>query len=306
MSLKWYEVKEQAAGHTRLMLLWYIYKIAGRKPVQFIVFFVTLFAFLGAPEIRKCSQKFQKIASGNGSIIQAFKHFLNYSYSLIDTMEIYTDNFGIKNIYFDNENDKQILYKDFFAKKGVCFLCSHLGNINAMRTFFKSGTEIDWLKVNMFLETNQCKIFKNFLSEITPEDPTNVYPVENIDLTTSMDIKERLNNGEIMFIAGDRTSAHNSDTVFTSSFLEHEAEFPVGAFRFALMMDVPVYFIACTKEKNGKYAIRLQKFEFEGSRRAKLTELQNQYVKFLEDLTKKYPLQFYQFYDFLGTQPLHP
>ena len=306
MSLKWYEVKEQAAGHTRLMLLWYIYKIAGRKPVQFIVFFVTLFAFLGAPEIRKCSQKFQKIASGNGSIIQAFKHFLSYSYSLIDTMEIYTDNFGIKNIYFDNENDKQILYKDFFAKKGVCFLCSHLGNINAMRTFFKSGTEIDWLKVNMFLETNQCKIFKNFLSEITPEDPTNVYPVENIDLTTSMDIKERLNNGEIMFIAGDRTSAHNSDTVFTSSFLEHEAEFPVGAFRFALMMDVPVYFIACTKEKNGKYAIRLQKFEFEGSRRAKLTELQNQYVKFLEDLTKKYPLQFYQFYDFLGTQPLNP
>ena len=306
MSLKWYEVKEQAAGHTRLMLLWYIYKIAGRKPVLFIVFFVTLFAFLGAPEIRKCSQKFQKIASGNGSIIQAFKHFLNYSYSLIDTMEIYTDNFGIKNIYFDNENDKQILYKDFFAKKGVCLLCSHLGNINAMRTFFKSGTEIDWLKVNMFLETNQCKIFKNFLSEITPEDPTNVYPVENIDLTTSMDIKERLNNGEIMFIAGDRTSAHNSDTVFTSSFLEHEAEFPVGAFRFALMMDVPVYFIACTKEKNGKYAIRLQKFEFEGSRRAKLTELQNQYVKFLEDLTKKYPLQFYQFYDFLGTQPLHP
>ena len=306
MSLKWYEVKEQAAGHTRLMLLWYIYKIAGRKPVQFIVFFVTLFAFLGAPEIRKCSQKLQKIASGNGSIIQAFKHFLSYSYSLIDTMEIYTDNFGIKNIYFDNENDKQILYKDFFAKKGVCFLCSHLGNINAMRTFFKSGTEIDWLKVNMFLETNQCKIFKNFLSEITPEDPTNVYPVENIDLTTSMDIKERLNNGEIMFIAGDRTSAHNSDTVFTSSFLEHEAEFPVGAFRFALMMDVPVYFIACTKEKNGKYAIRLQKFEFEGSRRAKLTELQNQYVKFLEDLTKKYPLQFYQFYDFLGTQPLDP
>ena len=300
MSLKWYEVKEQAAGHTRLMLLWYIYKIAGRKPVQFIVFFVTLFAFLGAPEIRKCSQKFQKIASGNGSIIQAFKHFLSYSYSLIDTMEIYTDNFGIKNIYFDNENDKQILYKDFFAKKGVCFLCSHLGNINAMRTFFKSGTEIDWLKVNMFLETNQCKIFKNFLSEIASDNPINVYPVENIDLTTSMDIKERLNNGEIIFIAGDRTSAHNSDTVFTSSFLEHEAEFPVGAFRFALMMDVPVYFIACTKEKNGKYAIRVKKFEFEGSRRAKLTELQNQYVKFLEDLTKKYPLQFYHFYDFFN------
>ena len=296
--LKWYEVKEQAAGHKRLMLLWYIYKIAGKKPVQFIVFFVTLFAFTGAWQIRKCSQKFQKIASGNGSLIRAFKHFLSYSYSLIDTMEIFTDNFGIKNIYFADENDKQTLYKDFFAKKAVCFLCSHLGNINAMRTFFKSGTEIDWIKVNMFLEVNQCKIFKNFLSKIAPDNPINVYPVENIDLTTSIDIKERLNNGEIIFIAGDRTSAHNSDTVFTAEFLGHKANFPEGAFRFALMMDVPVYFIACTKEKTGKYAIRLKKFVSDAKRREKLAELQNEYIKFLEDLTKNYPLQFYHFYDF--------
>ena len=34
--LKWYEVKEQAAGRKRLMLLWHIYKIAGKRPVQFI------------------------------------------------------------------------------------------------------------------------------------------------------------------------------------------------------------------------------------------------------------------------------
>ena len=35
--LKWYEVKEQAAGHKRLMLLWYIYNIAGKNAVKFIV-----------------------------------------------------------------------------------------------------------------------------------------------------------------------------------------------------------------------------------------------------------------------------
>lgn len=302
MSLKWYEVKEQAAGHTRLMLLWYIYKIAGKKPVKFIVFFVTLFAFLGAPQIRKCSQKFQKIASGNGSIIQAFKHFLSYAYSLVDTMEIYLDSFGIQNIYFADENDKQTLYKDFFAKKGVCFLCSHLGNISAMRTFFKSGTEIDWIKVNMFLEVNQCKIFKNFLSEIACDNPISVYPVENIDLTTSMEIKDKLDTGEIMFIAGDRVSAHNIDTVFTTKFLDHDADFPVGAFRFALVMDVPIYFIVCTKEKDGKYAIRLKKFVSNANRHERLAALQTQYINFLEDLTKKYPLQFYHFYDFLGTQ----
>lgn len=296
--LKWYEVEEQAAGRKRLKILWYVYKFSGEKPVRFIVFFVTLFAFLGAPKIRKCSQKFQKIASGNGSIIQAFKHFLNYAYSLVDTMIIHLDRYGIQNIYFTDEAQKEILYKDFFAKKGVCFLCSHLGNISAMRIFFKSGTEIEWLKPNMFLEVNQCKIFKNFLKSISNDDPVNVYPVENIDLTTSIDIKDKLDNGEIIFIAGDRVSAHNSEAVFSTQFLNHRANFPVGTFRFALIMDVPIYFIACTKEKDGRYAIHTQKFEFEGKRREKLVELQKRYVKFLEDLTKKYPLQFYHFYDF--------
>ena len=296
--LKWYEVQEQAAGRKRLMLLWYIYKIAGKKPVQFIVFFVTLFAFLGAPKIRKCSSNYLKIATGNGSIIQAFRHFLNFSYMLIDTMEMYTDNFGIQNIYFENLEDKQILFKDLLANQGVCFLCAHLGNINAMRTFCKSGTEIEKLKVNIFLEINQCKIFKNFLSSIASEDPVNVYPVEHIDLTTSLDIKNKLDNGEVIFIAGDRVSAHNSNSVFTSDFLNHKANFPLGVFRFSLILDVPIYFIACTKDKNGKYAIHLKKFEFQGKRKERLLMLEKEYIEFLEKLAIQYPLQFYHFYDF--------
>ena len=98
--LKWYEVKEQAAGHKRLMLLWYIYNIAGKNAVKFIVFFVTLFAFLWAPKIRKCSQKYLNIAAGKGTVFQSFRHFLNYSYGLVDKMEMFTDKFSFKNISF--------------------------------------------------------------------------------------------------------------------------------------------------------------------------------------------------------------
>ena len=34
---KWFEMKEQAAGKKRLLLLWYIYKFLGKKTVKFIV-----------------------------------------------------------------------------------------------------------------------------------------------------------------------------------------------------------------------------------------------------------------------------
>ncbi len=298
--LKWYEVKEQAAGHKRLMLLWYIYKLAGKNAVKFIVFFVTLFAFLGAPKIRKCSEKYLKIATGKGGIINSFKHFLNYSYGLIDKMEMFTDNFPFKNIYFADEAQREMLYKDLLDKKGIYFLCSHLGNINAMRTFFRSGTVIEDIKVNLFLEAKQCKIFKSFIDKISSDNPIVTYPVEEIDLTTSIELKDKLDSGEIIFMAGDRIAPNNDNAVFQTDFLGRKVNFPIGAFKFGMLMGAPIYFIACTKEKNDKYAIHIQKFEFIGKRQEKLEELEQQYVKFLEKLTSKYPYQFYHFYDFFN------
>ena len=193
-----------------------------------------------------------------------------------------------------------MLYDDLLKKKGIYFLCSHLGNINAMRTFFRSGEVIDDIKVNLFLEANQCKIFKDFINKISSDNPITAYPVENIDVTTSIELKDKLDDGEILFIAGDRVSAHNKDAVFKHNFLGHNVSFPLGAFKFALILGAPVYFIVCTAEKGGKYKIHWKKFEFEGRRKEKLQQLEKQYVEFLEDLTKKYPLQFYHFYDFFN------
>lgn len=298
--LKWYEVKEQAAGHKRLMLLWYIYKLAGKNAVKFIVFFVTLFAFLGAPKIRKCSEKYLKVAAGKAAAKDTFKHFLSYAYALVDKMEMFTDNFPFKNIYFADEAQREMLYKDLLDKKGIYFLCSHLGNINAMRTFFRSGTVIEDIKVNLFLEAKQCKIFKSFIDKISSDNPIVTYPVEEIDLTTSIELKDKLDSGEIIFMAGDRIAPNNDNAVFQTDFLGRKVNFPIGAFKFGMLMGAPIYFIACTKEKQDKYAIHIQKFEFIGKRQEKLEELEQQYVKFLEKLTSKYPYQFYHFYDFFN------
>ena len=298
--LKWYEVKEQAAGHKRLMLLWYIYKLAGKNAVKFIVFFVTLFAFLGAPKIRKCSEKYLKVAAGKAAAKDTFKHFLSYAYALVDKMEMFTDNFPFKNIYFADEAQREMLYKDLLDKKGIYFLCSHLGNINAMRTFFRSGTVIEDIKVNLFLEAKQCKIFKSFIDKISSDNPIVTYPVEEIDLTTSIELKDKLDNGEIIFMAGDRIAPNNDNAIFQTDFLGRKVNFPIGAFKFGMLMGAPIYFIACTKEKHDKYAIHIQKFEFIGKRQEKLEELEQQYVKFLEKLTSKYPYQFYHFYDFFN------
>ncbi len=110
--MKWYEAKEQAAGTKRLFLLWYIYNILGKSVVKFIAFFVTFFACLGAKEVRNCSKKYLEIVGIKPTFNNVFRHFLSYSYSLVDRMEIFSNKFPSEKLYFEDECQKELLLDD--------------------------------------------------------------------------------------------------------------------------------------------------------------------------------------------------
>ena len=123
------------------------------------------------------------------------------------------------------------------------------------------------------------------------------FPVEEISPHTSIEISDRLQNGEIVFMAGDRLSAQNENVAYEAEFLNHKVKFPLGALKFALMLNVPVYFIVCVKDGK-KYKIFTEKFVSEKLKRSeKLEDLKLQYVNFLEKYTLLYPEQFFNFYD---------
>ena len=95
--MQWYQVKEQAAGKKRLMLLWYIYNLFGKKAVNFIAFFVTFFAFIFAKDVRGYSKKYLTVINPltgiKPNLINQFKHFLSYTHVLTDKIEIYPNKF---------------------------------------------------------------------------------------------------------------------------------------------------------------------------------------------------------------------
>lgn len=301
---KWFNQKERSAGAFRLLILWWIYKFLGKSFLNFIVFFVALISFIFASEIRKYQRKYFKVYSEfyskelKASLKNLFKHYLSYAYSLADRIEIFSGNLNHKKIIFANENDKIQFKNDFNEEKGIFFICNHLGNVDAMRAFITSDIGHKNLKVNVFMQKNQTQIFNNFIDAIAIKTPICTYPVEEIGVETAIEIQEKLQKGEIVFMAGDRISAQNSSASFLANFLGHNVEFPIGTFRFAQMCNVPIYFISCVKIKNDKYKILLKKFEAENlSKKEMLKKLQKDFILFLEEHIKDYPLQFYHFYD---------
>ncbi len=280
---KWYQVKEQSAGEKRLLLTWKIYKIFGKKAVQILAFFITFFAFLNAKETRRCSKKYLNIIGIKPTLTNQFRHFLEYSWSLVDRMEVFSGNFDYNKIIFDNKDDEKIF------ENGVFVICSHLGNIDIMRAFLDKYPE---KRVNAFLAKEQCKIFNSFIKQIAVEKPVTTYAVEDIGIETAIEIKDKLSAGEIVFMAGDRTSKNstNSDV----QFLGHKVQFPTGTFKFAEIMDCPIVF-ACALRENDKYRVYVKKFIPETKKCYE--QLRVEFVKFLEKHIPLAPFQFFHFYD---------
>ena len=293
---QWYEIKEQAAGEKRLWLLWHIYKIFGKRAINFIAFFVTFFTFIFAKDIRKYSKKYLTVISGltgiKPSIFNQFRHFLSYSHVLTDKVEIFSNNFDKEKVLFASSGERELLYSDLDKKKGVFFICTHVGNTDVMRTFFINNVRNPELKVNVFFSRTQSQIFNGFIKKISTEIPLIPYLVEDIGVDTAIRLKDSLDEGNIAFIAGDRVAENSNGAVFEAELFNHKVKFPVGSFKLAQLMEVPIYFISALKTKNDTYTIHLEKHHF-----TDLSNLQESYVKFIERITLLSTLQFYHFYD---------
>lgn len=286
---KWYQIKEQAAGKKRLFLTWKIYKIFGKKSVRALAFFITFFAFLNAKKARRCSKKYLKIVGIKPTFINQFRHFLEYSYSLVDRMEVFSGNYDFNKIVFNNKEDEKLF------ENGLFVICSHLGNIDMMRAFLEKNPN---RHVNVFLSAEQCKIFNNFIKQIEIENPVTTYPVEEIGIETPIEIKDKLKQGEIVFMAGDRTSKLSINS--TVKFLNHNVQFPIGTFKFAQLMECPVVFACALREeafKQNSERYRVYMKQFVPATKKCAEQMQKEYIDFLENHIPLAPLQFFHFYD---------
>lgn len=294
--MKWFEEKEHSAGKKRLILTWFLYKIFGAKILYVISFLVSIFTFIFAPKIRNYSKKYltktEKYTNLKPNLLNEFRHILSYADSLADKIMVFAGDYDIKNIIFDSIEDKTILYNDINTNKGVFFICNHIGNIEILHSLFEDTIKNPNCKINIFISHKQSQIFNKFLNSIKKDLHVKMFPIEDIGLETGVILKENLNNGDIVFIAGDRLSETNGDKCIETSFFNSKIHLPVGTFKLAKLMEVPVYFISALKIDD-KYTVYVEK---QKNRTEK--EIIENYTRFLEKMVLKAPLQFFHFYDF--------
>ena len=162
-------------------------------------------------------------------------------------------------------------------------------------------------RVYPVVDLSGSKKFNALLRELNPELMENMIDANSIDVDSAIWMKEKIAGGNLVVIAGDRTSANTRIRVIETNFLGEKANFPEGAFSLAGILNTPVYFVFGIRKHDFNIRSPYQmhviraKTSLDCSRKERperLKMLLREYTEILERLCKAHPYQWYNFYNF--------
>ena len=257
MSKHWSELKEQDTGYFRLQFLLKTYQIFGRFALQIAVFPIVFTIFIFSKPIRVFSKKYLdhiyqfKIKQKDFSFkkpnsISMFWHLFSFADALIDKMISWSGNIGFDQINIQNKETFDEMIQELKDNKPPFLICSHLGNMEVLRAIgnFQNSDLINKkIEVHSIVQFNHTPKFNEFLKRINSKTAENLTATANMGIDAVIDLKEKMQNGKMVVIAGDRTSALNENRSIEVNFLGSPAYFPIGSFTLASLMESPIYFI---------------------------------------------------------------
>jgi len=318
-SSHWSKQKEKAAGYWHVKLLLVLFRLFPVIILRIIAFPVGFFYFLFSKKARAESRRYlqkaapfvtrQDTARKCLSPFGALRHIVSFSLSLVEKLQAWGGKFKFKNIHFQND-DAEELINELEKGKGVFIITSHIGNIELLRglaSFNRTGVSRK-TPVTAVIDMKVSEKFTRMLKELNPKSSFDIINAGDIGPYTAALLEEKLEAGEMVTIAGDRTAAgsHGGRNLMLP-FLGEEAPFSPGIFYLAALMKAPVYFVFALRRGDlsilPEYDMHVHKnrlsLECSKKERQNLSSLlARSFAALLESYCKQTPFQWYNFYDF--------
>lgn len=290
--------------------LWFcvqLYRVAGRHLCLILVRIITAYFFVFGRKARAASYdyletlwKFSGGITPKPSYRVSFSHFQNFSTCIIDRLSCWFND--LKETDFV-DSKKDILLNQSLSGRGALLLCSHLGNVELASIL---AERLDNVHLNILAHTRHAEKINEIFNSISSRRNCEIFQVGQFDIAMAIHLHEKLNRGEWIIITCDRTPVTGSTHVTTIPFLGRMAPFSQGPFVLAILLGCPVYTLFCCKNENGLYEMHVDKFAdviecTKKNRAVTILEMQKQYVAVLEKMVVRYPLQWFNFFNFWTT-----
>ena len=312
----WSEEKE-IGNRWKALFSAFVYRVLGRTfiiiyliPISIVYFFYSKTRMQASREYLKRMSKYNKKIKSN--LICSYKHLLSFVVSIAEKIAAWDGDIPIKDLIVKTKDDYDEVINLLDKKRGMIILFSHIGNIELLKALavINEGNPIKNYKINIIIDSRVNKNVNIFMGEGKNNSFIDFIDASNIGPQTILSIEDKLNNGEIVAIAGDRTS-NKTDKVNYVNFLGEYAPFPCGAFLIPILLKYPVYYFFALREndkilsKKYNFYIHSSKVNLDGddlkTRKRKnelILELTREFASIIEQKAIEYPYQWYNFHDF--------
>jgi len=275
----------------------FLIKTFGVRSAYFLLYFVAGYFFTFSYKSSRHILNYYKRLGFKGlkSYTMLYRNYYVFGQTLIDKIAVMANTSTKFTIDFDGEENLREMVK---VGKGGLLLSGHAGNWEAAGHLLKRLNT----KINIVMYDGEDEQIKNYLDSVTGEKNFNVIYVKN-DLSHIYKISEALSANQIVCMHADRFRPGNK--TLQCKFLGEKARFPEGPFLLTLKLKVPVAYVYSFKESATHYHFFSTEIKyFYQSQGSTMQSILEDFAQSLEGMLKRYPEQWFNYYDFWEPEQL--
>ncbi|BFM06652.1 hypothetical protein [Halioxenophilus aromaticivorans] len=311
-ALHWSSMRE-AGTLTGLRFLWAVHRYFGRPAVSFLLRPIVWYFVLFRAQARRGSLEFltthwqcyPELWKKKPGLSASLRHFREFAETVVDKLMAWHLELDPNLFYIRDKETHRRLLND---TRGQLIIGSHLGNIEYCRGFmqrYKSQT------INVLLHDRHAQNYVAMMQSMNPQSRVNVFQVDEFDITTILQFKDKIDAGEWVFIAGDRTPPSGNTRTVAVTFMGRTAHLPIGPYLLARALECPVklmfaYRNYCGDDNRLYFDVVdfADQIKLPAKRRQQLLQdYAQQYANHLEKVCREAPYQWFNFYSYWADSP---
>jgi predicted LPLAT superfamily acyltransferase len=300
----WADLRERGARFGMgIVRIWV--RLLGRRGAMALVSLIAAYFWMVDGQRRAHSRAYlQRVFTLSGrkppSRRDTYLHFRAFAEKALDVFIAWMDPGQIGAVTLASPDLIERLNGD---NRGALLIVSHHGNAELSRACLSGQFRH---RIYPLVHTRHARKYNSFLHTVRPDNAATTIEVEDIGPALAIALKERVERGEWIAIAGDRTPFSGAARSVDAPFLGEPAPFSTGPYILASVMECPVYLLSCVSD-GASYRVTIELFAERielprHDRQVALAALAARYAGWLEAQCLAYPYQFYNFYDFWSVQ----
>jgi len=270
----------------------WVLKHAGLTPAYLLLRVVAFYFFLFSGRAFHYQYAFFRNRLGFpvwSAFVSIYKNYYWFGQTIIDRIVLMS---GMKHPFRFEFEGEDHLREMVEQKKGGLLLSAHIGNWEIAGHLLKRlGTEM-----HIVMYDGEQQQLKDYLESITEKHSARIILIKN-DLSHIYAIQDALNKNAFVCIHADRFLEGNK--TIPGTLLKKTASFPAGPFLLACSFQSPVSFVFAMKDRPLDYHFYASDSNiYSGDKNVAMDEMLRAYCSSMENMIRKYPLQWYNYYDF--------